>query len=82
MAKAPQWEVGQSGCLLRGCLGKLAPSVTNLHGEQPRQSVEQPMTVLIEDVVALTAGDDGHWLGLKPVELREVSPQMAPSSLL
>ena len=36
------------------------------------------MAVLIEYVVALTADDDGHWLGLEPAELREVSPQMAP----
>ena len=76
VAEAPQREVAERRGLLSRCLGEFTPAVPDLHGEQPGQSIEQAVAVLVEDVVALATHDHRHRLALERVHLREVTPQM------
>ena len=64
------------GLRARG-LGELGAPVPDLHGEQPRQAVEQPVAGRVPHVAALAARDDVHRrVGAVRAEPAEVHPQV------
>ena len=55
----PQREVGELGHLLGRSVGDLLAAVAGLHGEQAREPVEVAIALIVEDVGAVAAHDDG-----------------------
>ena len=74
----PEREVVERLRLRPGGFGQLGAAVADLHGEQARQAVEQPVAGGVPQRAALAAGDDVHRrLGAVPAEAREVHPEVA-----
>ncbi len=74
----PHGEVGERLALGTGGFGELGAAVADLHGEQPRQAVEELLAVLVVHVAALATSDDGHLVvvTVRP-EAGEVHPEVA-----
>ena len=66
----------------RAASARSRATVTDLHGEQARQPVEQPVAVGVPDVAALAAGDDVHRRVVAVrAEAGEVHPEVAVGEL-
>src|SRR3954453_12028013 len=78
----PEREVAE-GLDLRACgLRQLRAPVADLHGEQSREAVEQPMAGRVPHVATLTARDHvDRRVGVVRAEAREVHPEVTPRQL-
>jgi len=79
VAETPEREVAEFTALSLRRRGQLRAPVSDVHGEEARQSVEVTLAGVIEHPRPLAAHDDGKTLALYGGQVREVPPEMTLS---
>mgnify|MGYP003289608324 CR=1 FL=1 len=78
----PQRHERELAGLLRGGLGQLLATVTDLDHEEAGEPVEVALAGGVEEVCALPLGDHGHVRGVVGAVTREVHPEVILGSAL
>ena len=76
MRERPDRVVAERSRLLGGRVGQPPATVPDLHREEPRESVELAVVVLVEDVATLAPHDEGNVALRELPELAEVHPEV------
>ena len=74
MRECPQGEKMQLVRLFVGCFRQFLSTVADIRQEQTRKAVDEPLSILVGDMTAITTHDD--WQLVDFAERRETRPEM------